>query len=310
MEFFKQSMTFSKKEQFSIAVLLLIFILLALLNLFAGKLFSPTVYPPVDFDSIVIQFQAESIEEKTSKSFEYTNPETSSAVNKLTPFPFNPNMLSEEEWKKIGLSERQIKGIKNYEARGGKFFRKEDVKKMYTISEAEYAILEPFIVIPTPEVSRKKVEKEERKTTQEPTFVSPKAAFDQVFELNLADSLQLIQIPGVGPWTTHRILQYRNILGGFYDKKQLFEVHGFDSSRYNQIEKHLVIDSLQIQKIRINHLSFKELIRHPYIDYALTKTLVNHREKRGFVKSFDELGKLEGYTAETIKKLRPYVRFD
>ncbi|MBS4062205.1 MAG: helix-hairpin-helix domain-containing protein [Bacteroidetes bacterium] len=250
------------------------------------------------------------MEEKTSKTFEYANPETSFTANKLTPFPFNPNMLSEEDWKKIGLSERQIKGIKNYEARGGKFFRKEDVKKMYTISEAEYAILEPFIVIPTPEVSKIKAEKEEKKKVYETTFENPKALFDEVFELNTADSLQLIQIPGVGPWTSHRILQYRNILGGFYDKNQLYEVHGFDSLRYDQIEKHLVIDSLLINKIRINYFTFKELIRHPYIDYALTKTLVNHREKRGFVKSFDELGKLEGYTTETIKKLRPYVRFD
>jgi competence protein ComEA len=264
----------------------------------------------LNFDSIVVQFQAESLEEKTSKTFEYVNPETSFTANKLTPFPFNPNMLSEEDWKKIGLSERQIKGIKNYEARGGKFFRKEDVKKMYTISEAEYAILEPFIVIPTPEVSKIKAEKEEKKKVYETTFENPKALFDEVFELNTADSLQLIQIPGVGPWTSHRILQYRNILGGFYDKNQLYEVHGFDSLRYDQIEKHLVIDSLLINKIRINYFTFKELIRHPYIDYALTKTLVNHREKRGFVKSFDELGKLEGYTTETIKKLRPYVRFD
>jgi competence protein ComEA len=310
MEFFKQILTFSKKEQLSIAVLLLLFILLALLNIFAGKLFSPTILPPVNFDSIVVQFQAESLEEKTSKTFEYVNPETSFTANKLTPFPFNPNMLSEEDWKKIGLSERQIKGIKNYEARGGKFFRKEDVKKMYTISEAEYAILEPFIVIPTPEVSKIKAEKEEKKKVYETSYENPKALFDEVFELNTADSLQLIQIPGVGPWTSHRILQYRNILGGFYDKNQLYEVHGFDSMRYDQIEKHLVIDSLLIKKIRINYLTFKELIRHPYIDYALTKTLVNHREKRGFVKSFDELGKLEGYTTETIKKLRPYVRFD
>lgn len=310
MEFFKQILTFSKKEQLSIAVLLFLFIILALLNIFAGKLFSPTIFPSVNFDSIVVQFQAEGLEEKTSKTFEYANPETSFTANKLTPFPFNPNMLSEEDWKKIGLSERQIKGIKNYEARGGKFFRKEDVKKMYTISEAEYAVLEPFIVIPTPEVSKIKAEKEEKKKVYETSYENPKALFDEVFELNTADSLQLVQIPGVGPWTSHRILQYRNILGGFYDKNQLYEVHGFDSLRYDQIEKHLVIDSLLIKKIRINYFTFKELIRHPYIDYALTKTLVNHREKRGFVKSFDELGKLEGYTTETIKKLRPYVRFD
>jgi competence protein ComEA len=310
MDFLKQLFLFSKREQIAIAVLLLFIFFLFLINIFSDKLFSPKIYPLVNFDSLVLQFEVESPEEKPSKSFEYSNPDAASTAMKLTPFPFNPNMLPEEDWKRIGLSDRQIKGIKNYEAKGGKFLRKEDVKKMYTISDAEYAVLEPFIVIPPPEVSRTSLKTAETKIIPETKPLITKAEFNETFELNAADSLQLIQIPGVGPWTSHRILQYRTILGGFHNKNQLYEVKGFDSLRFDQIVKHLVIDSLLIKKVQINKRTFKELLRHPYIDFSMTKTLINHREKRGFIKSIEELAKLEGFNDEIIEKLRPYVQFD
>src|SRR5579859_1381616 len=65
-------------------------------------------------------------------------------------FQFNPNNLPEEDWKRLGFSDRQIRVIKNYESKGGKFRSKDDVKKMYSISEKEYERIEPYIIIPIP----------------------------------------------------------------------------------------------------------------------------------------------------------------
>ena len=76
------------------------------------------------------------------------------AREKLHPFLFNPNDLPEESWKKMGLTDKQIRIIKNYEAKGGRFYRKEDLKKMYCISDAEYQVLMPFIRIPRSEERR------------------------------------------------------------------------------------------------------------------------------------------------------------
>ena len=36
-------------------------------------------------------------------------------------FTFDPNGLSENDWKRLGLSAKQSKVIKNYEAKGGRF---------------------------------------------------------------------------------------------------------------------------------------------------------------------------------------------
>ena len=67
----------------------------------------------------------ENSDDKQPKEFDYSSPDKSITEIKLTPFPFDPNNLPEEQWKAIGLNDRQIRSIKNYEAKGGKFYKKE-----------------------------------------------------------------------------------------------------------------------------------------------------------------------------------------
>ena len=56
-------------------------------------------------------------------------------------------ITTDEDYKKLGLSEKQINTINNYKNKGGTFKTKEDFKKMYVISDEEYKRLEPYIVI-------------------------------------------------------------------------------------------------------------------------------------------------------------------
>ena len=56
---------------------------------------------------------------------------------------------------KLGLSEKQANSIKSYEAKGGKFRSKADVKKMFVISAEKFEELEPYIQILQNETSNK-----------------------------------------------------------------------------------------------------------------------------------------------------------
>jgi hypothetical protein len=60
-------------------------------------------------------------------------------------FYFDPNRATDMEWEKFGLNERQIRNIRNYQAKGGNFKRKDDLQKLYTISSTQYQRLEPYI---------------------------------------------------------------------------------------------------------------------------------------------------------------------
>jgi competence protein ComEA len=215
-----------------------------------------------------------------------------STKSKLSPFPFNPNNLPEETWKQLGLTDKQISHIKNYEKKGGKFYSKEDLKKMYSISKEEYKILEPYICIPA-----------ENSNQSPQTYTKKNTLLDAKIEINSADSFDFQKIPGIGVKIASRIVKYRTLLGGFVNINQLKEVYGLDSNRYAEIKPYITLNPQRIHKININEATIKEMIKHPYMDYSLAKSIVVYREKKGTIQTLDELQK------ETAipQKLLPYL---
>ena len=53
-------------------------------------------------------------------------------------FDFDPNTLSAEGWKRLGLRDKTIGTIQNYLSKGGKFRKPEDVSKIYGLFPNEY----------------------------------------------------------------------------------------------------------------------------------------------------------------------------
>ncbi len=222
------------------------------------------------------------------------------AKSKLKPFDFNPNNLPDEQWKAIGLTEKQIKTIKKYESKGGSFRRKEDLKKIYVISDIEYRILEPFIKIPR-KVSKKK------KTYTRNKVVNKESKFKDI-ELNSADSAEVVKTLNIAPWLAVRIIKFRNLLGGYVNKEQLYEVYGFDSVEVKNRLEFIEIDLATVKKLDINKSSFKELVRHPYVSYDLAKHIFNLRAKSDTAllpKNIFEKGYI---SEEDFRKLEPYLK--
>ena len=225
---------------------------------------------------------------------------------KIKPFPFNPNQLPEEKWLEMGFTAKQVKSIKNYEAKGGKFRTKADVKKMYAISDVEYQILEPFIEIPEEPVAQKSVSQKEYQTKPEKKEF-PEKKTPQVVEINSADSASLVDQLLLPAWLSGRVIKYRNLLGGYYTAQQLGEVYGFKAYYLNSALPYAQVDTLLISKINLNTATFKEINKHPYISFEMTKEIVNRRDRKGKYKSLNELVELNLVPDTVYVKLRPYL---
>ncbi|MBR4339358.1 MAG: helix-hairpin-helix domain-containing protein [Bacteroidales bacterium] len=127
-------------------------------------------------------------------------------------------------------------------------------------------------------------------------------------ELNRADTLMLRTIPGIGARTAREIISYRERLGGFTDMGQLLEIRIIDSARWRQITPYLSIDTTgALHKLRINHASVNELVKHPYIDYYLAKTIVVWRDNKGRFRSLDEMRSATRVYPELYNRLKPYL---
>ncbi len=308
---FKNHLSFSRKEQFALIGLLFLMLVLISLNLIPDLFKKTPAFSKHQLDEIIALHQKEVDalkDKKAIENFDAANPDRSVIEQKLNPFPFNPNNMPEESWRKLGLADYQIRNIKNYESKGGKFFRKEDLKKIYTISETEYEILEAFIRIPSTgnqRIARASQLSEKETLKEKPAEFSKAKPKVAMVELNKADSLQLIKLPQVGPWFAHRILQYREILGGFVAKEQLREVYGMDEERYLNFEQFIEVDTTLLDPVQINFAEFKAVVRHPYFSYPLTKAVFNYRDRKGMIQNFDQVLEL----APTADSLSPYLKY-
>jgi len=125
--------------------------------------------------------------------------------------------------------------------------------------------------------------------------------------LNQADSSQLIRLPGIGPVLSRRIIRYRELLGGFYNKEQLLEVYQLTPERFEGISGLVIIDTQNINLINVNHITADSLPYHPYIsDYHL-RAIIKCRDLNG---SFERTGEILEYgllPAGIYQKVQPYL---
>ncbi len=128
-----------------------------------------------------------------------------------------------------------------------------------------------------------------------------------LFNLNTADSLDLVQLYNIGPTFARRIIRYRTLLGGYVDKQQLWEIRGMDSARYNDIAPHLYANPADIQLIDLNSVTIDQLKRHPYLDYYQAKAIVQWRDADGPYLNIEDILKIPIIDNQTYTHIAPYL---
>jgi DNA uptake protein ComE-like DNA-binding protein len=130
---------------------------------------------------------------------------------------------------------------------------------------------------------------------------------EPLIELNSADSISIMKLYGIGPTFSKRIIKYRELLGGYYNKNQLLEVYGMDTVRLTGFVDQVYLDTGLIRKINLRTVSFRDLLRHPYIDIDMVKSFVKYRDENGPPSDIRESCTGSGWTDSTYRKLQPYL---
>jgi competence protein ComEA len=297
---FKQYFTFSRREQHGLIVLILI-----LGALIAATYINPLESkednsPPLSFQQSVDSFlnTPAIILNKAANNLKFDNNSKPGEIP-ISLFPFDPNTIDEKGLLQLGIKPWVIKAIINYRNAGGKFRQPSDLQKIYSLKEEDYRRIETFIAIKEVDNQAKK-----RDTVYPARYKKPA---DLILEINGADSSALTLLSGIGPSFASRIVKYRKRLGGFTNKTQLLEVFGMDSEKYRVFEKQIIVDSTKVERVDVNNVTFKNLMKHPYFEYHIVKSIVEYRQKNGGFSSVAELKAVNLMYDELYLKIRPYI---
>lgn len=244
---------------------------------------------------------------------------TEGETKEIRLFKFNPNTATEEEFIKLGLQDWLAARIIKYRSKGGQFREKSDLSKIYGMPDEQFRALRPYIDLPEksekPKFAPKTYAKE--KNTGFDEVDSTKQALSKAYaavtfpvDINLADSIQLKALRGVGSKTAAKILDKRRTLGGFISLTQLEEIWGISDEALDELESKTFVDkSFKPQGIKINTASPEEIWEHPYLKRYQARAIVAYRTQHGAFKKIEDLSAIKVINAETLQKIAPYIDF-
>jgi len=160
-------------------------------------------------------------------------------------FRFDPNTVSLEDLQRLGFSEKQALAIDAYRQKGGRFRRPADFAKSYVVADTVYERLAPYIDIPR-------------------------------LDINRADSVALLALPGIGPYFAGKVVAYRAQLGGYSRPEQLMEIYHFDEEKFAGLSD--LITCSPPAPFALWTLPEADLRRHPHISRDEAHSIVLFRE--------------------------------
>lgn len=311
MRYIRNFFGFSRSEALGFSVMAMVLLLVYAAWLLMPLLPQQAYHPGADqrqLDSLMALLEATD----TTAFQEAGVGEEAISTGSIALFNFNPNLLPYDSLLLLGLSPSIARRLVNYRQKGGRFRKKEELQKIYGFPPELYQQLEPWIFIPTeapkPPPGRREVVQPYSPAPE--TGKKPVNATLEKFELNKADSLQLVSVRGIGPVLSSRILKFREALGGFVSAEQLREVWGLSPEAADALLQRVYLSpNTPIRKLQINQATAQELALHPYINAKQAGWIVAYRSQHGPFSGAGDLQKITQLDDNFAEKLAPYLQF-
>jgi competence protein ComEA len=233
--------------------------------------------------------------------------------NNVVLFNFDPNTASYSDWLKLGVAPYIANSINKFKSKGGKFYKPDDLNKIFLLPKDKAAALIPFVKIDVALLPQKN-------NYKEPIFSKEDMATITSYEnsyvpktinpvaINTGDTTAFMNLPTIGSGFAKRIINYRNQLGGFSTINQVQEVYGVTPEMFASIAPYLVLDPIPIKLLNINTATEEQLAKHPYIPKNIAKAIVNYKNQHGGkYNTVLELQNIMILDEPTFMKIKPYL---
>ncbi len=312
----KRYFGFSTGESRGLVLLIFLMLLYLLspkiLNLFTKEQSESSIHSDRYLDSLQAVLNAQTVEldtfynKKFERNYDYEPHDNFSENQRIFKpkmlFEFDPNTVSAEELAKTGLPKSICDRLVKYRAAGGKFYKNEDFRKLYGITDEMYASLAPYV-----KLANSSIKTVPEKTLEKGDKVGFTKIALQPFDINTADTATLSKVKGIGTTLSQRIIKRRESLGGFHDAFQIRELYGLSPEVADELLKYTKFSAQNLRKIQINRV---EKLYHPYLPYHVSKAILAYRQQHGPFKEAADLRKVKLLDEKTLELITPYVTFE
>ena len=216
-------------------------------------------------------------------------------------FPFNPNYITDYKGYQLGMSLTEIDRLLLFR-RKNKFVNSErEFQKITQVSDSLLAKIAPYFKFPD-WVSKVNQQKQRKNKNSSKSNLVLKNKTISTKDINKATKEDLRTVNGIGEKLSERIIKYRSKLQGFSFDSQLEEVWGLKKEIILRLfSVFTIIEKPIIKKRNINTLTFKELLKNPYIDYDLCKKIFEYKDEIAEFQNISELKNIKDF---------PLVKYD
>ena len=204
------------------------------------------------------------------------------SIPTLHLFTFDPNTIDSANAIHLGIPLKQVNTLMHYREKGGRFYKKEDILKLYGLDPVIAHQLIPFIELTSSESkwgsyinsdkgnnfksnyddAHKYKTNNYKENNYGPWIKMKKGSASWTIDINEAGAIEWHDKTKLPMNIVHQIINYKNHLGGFTHPLQLKKVYGLADTAFQNLRPHLVVQK-----------NFKPLLNSSTMNFAQWKSL-------------------------------------
>ncbi|MBT8261737.1 MAG: helix-hairpin-helix domain-containing protein [Bacteroidia bacterium] len=224
---------------------------------------------------------------------------------KTANYPFNPNFISEYKAYTLGLTVEEYENLKAFRENNQWINSISDFQRVTGVSDSLLEMISMNFKFPD-WITNPRPKTKSGNYTQ-----ATELPYSEKTDLNIATSVELQEISGVGNVLSGRIISYREKLGGFASDEQLYAVYGLKEEVIERIKQRFTVKAKStLVTMNINEVSASDIATIPGIDFELAKEIWEFVRLREGIDDLAQLEKIEGLTPHKLRLIRLYLSTD
>ncbi|WP_243765946.1 helix-hairpin-helix domain-containing protein [Polaribacter cellanae] len=232
-------------------------------------------------------------------------------------YPFNPNYITDFKGAQLGMSLDEIDRLLAFRKTNKFVNSKKEFQQITKVSDSLLHKISPYFKFPDWVIKRNKNKYSNQNAISSISPSLNKGSVEKsrkskyklsTTDINKATAEDFQSINGIGPAFSERIVKYRSKLQGFSFKDQLYEVWNLDKDVADSVlETFKIVEKPTIKTQNVNTVTFKELLKNPYIDYELCKKIFNYRDEVAELQHISELKNIKDFPLDKYDRIVLYL---